>query len=201
MKLRNILTEIDMDAFKAQFAKAKGEVDADRSEKKDSFQNIAYAVGDSIRTFDTMLNVLQDKAAKGPQKSRDGDPDEEDTPISQTMKKHGLLTDRGGVTPLAYNYLKWVASVNMSPPTADDFPKRYKQSTIDRVANAEQMGNFPPAVVSALRQFDNKHTIQGREDGMRPKSNLGAARSKMIAKIQSILPKLHSRIKDRNRPR
>ena len=50
-------------------------------------------------------------------------------------------------------------------------------------------------------QVSNKHTIQGREDGMRPKSNLGAARSKMIAKIQSILPKLHSRIKDRNRPR
>ena len=78
MKLSTILTEIDMDAFRSQFAKAKGDVDADRAEKKDSFQNIAYAFGDNVRTFDTMINVLQDKAAKGPQKSRDGDPDEED---------------------------------------------------------------------------------------------------------------------------
>lgn len=201
MKLSNIITEIDMDAFKAQFAKAKGASDADRSEKKDSFQNISYAFGNNVKTFDTMINVLKDKAAKGPQKSRDGTPEDTDTPISSTMKKHGLLTDRGGITPLAYDYLKWVASVNMSIPTADDFPKRYKQSTIDRVADAEKMGNFPPAVVSALRQFDNKATMQSRENGMRPKNNLGAARNKMLSKITSILPQLKSRITDRDRPR
>ena len=201
MKLRTILTEIDMDAFRSQFAKAKGDVDADRTEKQSSFKNVSYAFGDNIRTFDTMINVLMDKATKGPQKSRDGDPDEEDTPISQTMKKHGLLTPRGGITPFAYNYLKWVTSVNMSLPSADDFPKRYKQSTIDRVADSEKMGNFPPAIVSALRQFDNKKTMQGREDGMRPKPNLGAARNKMLAKITSILPKLKARISDRDRPR
>jgi hypothetical protein len=201
MKLRTILTEIDLDAFKAQLAKARDEVDADRVEKKDSFSDIAYAFGDDIRTFDTMINMLQDKAAKVPQKHRDTDRDEDDTPLSQSMKKHGLLTDRGGVTSLAYNYLKWVASSNMSIPTADDFPKRYKQTTIDRVAEAEKMGNFPPNVVSALRQFDNKSTIQRREDGIRTRPNLGDARNKMLQKIESLLPKLQRRIEDRDRSR
>jgi len=202
MKLSDILTEVvDMDAFRAQFAKASGEVDAERTQKKESFNDISYAFGDHVRTFDTMLNVLQDKATKVPQKNRDGVVVDDDTPISQTMKKHGLLTQRGGVTPLALNYLKWVSSANMRPPNAADFPNRYKQSTIDQVAASEKMGNFPPAIVSALRQFDNKKTMQGREDGMSVKPNRGAARNKMLMKIQSILPKLQSRISDRNRPR
>ena len=201
MKLRTILNEVDLDAFRAQLAKAKGEVDAERSEKASSFKELAYAFGDSIKTFDTMLNILKDKAEKGPNKARDTDNDEVDSPISQAMKKHGLLTNRGGVTPLAYKYLRWVASENMNVPTADDFPNRYKQSTIDRVADAEKMGNFPPAVVSALRQFDNKKTTQGREDGQRMRPNLGAARSKLIGKINAMLPNIKNRIQDRSRPR
>lgn len=191
----------------ADFAAAAAEVDAERSEKKVSFEKLAYAFGDSFRTFDTMLNIIKDKSERGANKPRgtevedDMDVPSKDLPIYKAMKQHGLLTPRGGISELAYNYLRWVASANMRVPTADDFPQRYRQSTIDRVASTEKMGNFPPAVVSELRQFDNKKTIQSREDGVPSKPNFGDARKRVLNKITDMLPNIKARIADRNRTR
>lgn len=201
MKLRNILNEIDLDALKAQIAKAGSEVDADRAEQKNTFNDVAYAFGNSIGIYDEMLNTLKDKVNKKTQKPRGRDISDDDTPLSIKMKQHGLLTDRGGVTQFAYDYLNWVTTVNMNPPTADNFPKRYRQETIDRIIATEKMGNFPPKVENAFRQIDIRETRKGRDDGIRTQPNLGNARKKWLAKIQNMLPKIEARIRDRNRPR
>jgi hypothetical protein len=207
MKLKTILESINESSasdFMAQVRSADKEVSSElKTQKKIPYKEVSNMLGDSYKTFDTMLNILQDKASKYKQKTR-GTGDIEDiapqstknTPIHQRMQDAGLLTPRGGLTEHALHYVKWLAMFNQSVPTKDNSPNRFRDSTVGAEADREQRGNFPQAVVSELRAMD---TRRYRESGKAIR--YGHSRNKLIAKIQNMAQMLSGRIEDKSRQR
>ena len=207
MKVFDILSESSLDDFMAQLKQADSDTEKDRESIRSEFSDIEDNIR-SIGQFNTMLNVIKDKAIRKKQKSRGGeldDPDELDTSVDQSiqdkMARMGLLNDDYGLTDTTLAYLKYVASKTVTDPTRKYGPDRYTSATRDRYRPKDQIGNFPPKVRSDLDRMDNKKTTMGREDGKGMAPNRGQAREAFVTKVRNLIPKVEKRLADRTRTR
>ena len=201
MKLRDIIAEaFDMDAFKANFDKAAGEVDSERATQKVNYGKVNNEVS-GVREYNTMLDIIGDKSKKVKQKERGATVDQEyPREVYNKMVNLGLLTPSLGLAPQLVDYLTWATSENMGDSTRRQAVNR---NNPEEIAASEKMGNFPSVVNSDLSRLDAKEIRKMRDDGTadRDTRNYGKHREILINKINSMIPRVQSRLADRNRPR
>ena len=167
--------------------------------------------------FRTMLHILKDKGQKSKQKSRGMEYDPEDSynkfpdgdVVYSDMIKVGLLNKRGGIEPLAIEYLNYTISGNigndhdagsagksLNSPSIAAAPSRYTPDHADKLTSRGMQGNFPRGVNAKLSKMDSDSYFGDKSRGTH-----GNARRTLIQKVEETLRLIRNRISDKSRPR